>query len=342
MGATLAAFFLGGCDILSGPAAPTPIPANHPTSTLTPKSVVQVIASPTQAQPPLIVATTDTPFVEGPTTGAPPIPPSIVPANTPQPRDTNTPSPVSPTPTYAIGFYKCEADTAAGGGSRKWKDCWKGIVNGYSVEVSAGIQLNWGGAKVPCETAGMYYLSARLLTSSYPRAYESYYFVGCSELHIKEVSGGVVTFKGDDTYNVRILSIVETANWRQGLGGCPPKMSADSTIRTSTNCWKGVVNSYTVLVRAGEEVLSPKEQGILNCPTQGFYYVEAWAPNDRQTVQSWKPPDNWQLVYQQRFYPLRCGALRISSTNGSFVNLEDEDNQPFSVNLAEYLPTPIP
>jgi hypothetical protein len=114
----------------------------------------------------------------------------------------------NPTEVHGItGFVECYQNRSPGGSTANYDTCWRGIVDGYYVLVTAGSLLQDGGA---CGTHGFYRLAA---WSPAPgsHVFENIFVVGCGNLHIKEVSGGTVTFDGAATFSVPILFILPTA-----------------------------------------------------------------------------------------------------------------------------------
>jgi hypothetical protein len=244
----------------------------------------------------------------------------------------------------------------AGGSTRTQNNCWQGVVDGYDVYISTGVE-RWtgGGGKDGCGTQGFYEIFASLPgknpeTYAYSDDHRSN--AGCdSPLHIKSVSGDIVSFDGSAIFSVDIADVIRTErqvqNWSRGVGGCPLNVAPNPLDLISINCWQGVVNGYDVLVRAGTQNLAPGDKRYSECPNLGFYSVTAWAPNQWQTVQNWTPPNSaWHLVYENTFYPPRCGGglLRIDGDEnvGKTIDFEDANHQPSGVDISRYLPTPTP
>jgi len=277
---------------------------------------------------------------------------SLLGTTTPYPTLTAVNTPTAE-PTIVAGFVGCDIDMTAGGGARTSNNCWMGVIDGYVVDITTGKE-RYMGDKYGCDTQGFYTIGAFLpnLDLFDPLGhFVDREYAGCTAaLHIQGVSGNIVTFDGSASFTEDLLSFIQTPiqrdHWSKEISGCPPDTSVNHALRTSTGCWQGVINGYDVFLRVGkEEGRSPGHPpgiGEMSCTTQGFYYVEAWAPDSPASIEDSIPPIGWHMAYSKWVYT-GCSPIYLTRSYGWSPNLGSESGGIYlDIPSLPLTPTPTP
>jgi hypothetical protein len=262
----------------------------------------------------------------------------------------------TPEPTIKDGSMDCDVDMSAGGAVRSSNNCWAGMVDGYLVSVTTGLERDMPEKDAVCGRGiqGFYAIDAWFPNADPYAEYGTFGHLGDREyagcdfpLHIKSVADDVVTIDGSANFSVDLRSYIEgplqNDHWTKGVIGCPPDSDPGNASRTSTGCWQGVTDGYDVFLRVGKEEGRPPGTGDQACSTQGFYYLEAWAPDSSSSRLASVPPIGWHLVYSKWVYT-RCSALRIIENPYNPITLGDESNEsvPFDMGALLSPTTPTP